>query len=286
MSISRRHLLASLPGLAAGLPFLESASAGEAAHGVLLAKVLEPGVDPAPYLVSEKYDGVRAIWDGRELRFRSGRVVPAPAWFTASLPARALDGELWLGRQRFDELSAIVRKAQPVDAEWRQLHYMVFEAPDAEGPFEQRMRTLQSIVRDAKQPQVQCVAQTRVVDRAALERRLDEVVRAGGEGLALHLAAAPYVTGRSDALLKFKPVLDTEAVVVAQVAGQGKFVGMLGALELQTPEGRRFFLGTGFSDAVRRDPPPVGAMVTYAYRDLTSSGLPRFASYIGVRDAY
>jgi DNA ligase-1 len=98
--------------------------------------------------------------------------------------------------------------------------------------------------------------------------------------LMLHRADAPYLTGRSDALLKLKPLLDTEAIVVGHVPGQGKYAGVMGALELQTPEGRRFRLGSGFSDALRRDPPPLGSTVTYTYRDVTPSGLPRFASYL------
>ncbi|MBL8301392.1 MAG: DNA ligase, partial [Ideonella sp.] len=117
-----------------------------------------------------------------------------------------------------------------------------------------------------------------------LRRWLDETVRAGGEGLMLHLASAPYVTGRSDVLIKLKPLLDAEAVVVGHRPGRGKYAGMLGALEVRTPEGRRFLLGTGFTDAQRREPPAVGSTVTYRYRDLTTTGLPRFASFLRVRE--
>ncbi len=96
-----------------------------AAPPLLLANELGPNVDPAKYLISEKYDGVRAIWDGKMLRFRSGRTVNAPAWFVAKLPAQALDGELWLARGRFEALSGIVRKAEPQDDEWQQIKYMI-----------------------------------------------------------------------------------------------------------------------------------------------------------------
>ena len=58
------------------------------------------------------------------------------------------------------------------------------------------------------------VEQFRVANRAVLKKKLDEVVRAGGEGLMLHLADAPNVTGRNDALLKLKPLQDTEAEVI------------------------------------------------------------------------
>jgi DNA ligase 1 len=251
---------------------------------ILLANVLSPDVDVTQYLVSEKYDGVRAIWDGTLLRFRSGREVAAPAWFLSKLPATPLDGELWLARRKFDELSGIVRKITPLDDEWRRVNYMVFELPDAPGNFEQRYAKIRDIVATNNWPQLQAVEQTRVANRVELKRRFDAIVKAGAEGLMLHLADAPYVTGRSDVLLKLKPLLDTEAVVLRHLPGKGKYAGKMGALELKTQAGIVFRLGTGFSDAVRSHPPPVGSRVTYTYREITPSGKPRFASFVRVRD--
>lgn len=253
---------------------------------LLLARVLPLGTEPAQYLVSEKYDGVRAYWDGRQLRFRSGRVVQAPAWFISRLPTQPLDGELWLGRGRFEALSATVRKEVPVDDEWRRVKYMVFELPGASGTFEERAARIRDVVAQAGWPQLVAVEQFRVASRAALQRKLAEVVQAGGEGLMLHRADALYETGRSDALLKLKPLDDTEAVVVAHLPGKGKHAGRLGALRVRSPEGLEFEIGTGFSDAVRANPPPVGATVTYTYRGLTRKGVPRFASFLRVREAF
>ena len=263
------------------------APAGESnAPPLLLANELGPQVDLSKYLVSEKYDGVRAIWDGKVLRFRSGRAVNAPARFISKLPAQALDGELWLARGRFDALSGIVRKTEPQDEEWRQIKYMIFELPDAPGTFAERAQRIKEIVAKAQWPQLVAVEQFRVADRAALKRKLDEAVRGGGEGLMLHLADAPYVTGRSDALLKLKPLQDTEAIVVEHIPGKGKYRDMMGALRVKTPEGKLFLIGTGFTDEVRKNPPPVGATITYTYRGLSKTGLPRFASYLRVRDDF
>jgi DNA ligase-1 len=253
---------------------------------LLLAHELGPQVDPANYLVSEKYDGVRAVWDGKVLRFRSGRTVNAPAWFIAKLPAQPLDGELWLGRGRFEALSGIVRRTEPQDSEWQQIKYMIFELPDAPGTFEQRAQRIREIATKAKWRQLIAVEQLRVANRAALKRKLDEVVRGGGEGLMLHLADAAYVTGRSDVLLKLKPLQDTEAVVVEHVPGKGKYQGMLGALRVQAPDGKQFLIGTGFTDETRKNPPLVGTTITYTYRGLTEAGLPRFASYLRVRENF
>ena len=244
-----------------------------------LAEVADAHTDPAPYWISEKLDDVRAVWDSSVLRFRSGQVIHAPAWFLAGLPAQALDGELWLGRRSFERLSGIVRKEQPVDAEWRQVRYMVFELPGAPGTFTERVAQMRALVAAANVPWLAVVEQFRLADRQALKRSLDEVLRGGGEGLMLHRADAPWLTGRSNALLKLKPWQDAEARVVGHVAGRGKYAGMLGALEVETTDGRRFRIGTGFSDETRRAPPPIGATITYRYHELTASGLPRFASY-------
>lgn len=269
---SRRTLLAWLGSL--GWPAL--------ALEPLLARNAPPGIDPRPYLVSEKLDGVRALWDGATLRFRSGRAVAAPAWFLAALPKTPLDGELWMGRRRFDELSGAVRRAEPVDAEWRRIRYRVFELPAGEGSFEQRAERLQALTSDVVVP----VEQLRFKSNAELRAKLKQLVDAGGEGLMLHRADAPLASGRSDLLLKLKPEADAEAVVVGHEPGKGRFAGMLGALQVQTPDGLRIKLGTGLSEAQRRNPPPVGATVTYRYRELTPSGKPRFASFLRVADEF
>lgn len=276
----------SLVVVAGALHGVGSAPEKNPAPAILLAKVLGPEVDPADYLVSEKFDGVRALWDGKALRFRSGREVNAPRWFIEKLPLQALDGELWLGRGRFEELSGFVRRTLPEDVEWRQITYLVFELPAAPGSFAERARRLQEIAAAAGWPQLVAVTQFRVADRIRLKRKLDEVVRGGGEGLMLHRADAPYTTGRTDVLLKLKPLLDTEAVVKAHVPGKGKYMGMLGALRVEAPDGKRFVIGTGFTDMVRKNPPVIGTTITYTYRGLTKNGLPRFASYLRERETF
>jgi DNA ligase-1 len=256
------------------------------APAMLLAEVYQSHIDVTRYWVSEKFDGVRAQWDGHTLRFRSGGVVPAPAWFTADFPHVPLDGELWIARDQFDRLSGTVRRIEPVDAEWRQVRYLIFELPDTAGDFSTRIQQMQAYVSQANVPWLQGIEQTRVASHAELKTRLDAIVRAGGEGLMLHRADAPYVTGRSDVLLKLKPWLDAEAVVVGYTPGKGKYQGMTGALTVEKSDGKRFRIGSGLSDAVRRQPPPVGSRITYRYQHLTKNGLPRFARYLRVREDF
>ncbi len=251
---------------------------------IVLARDYQDGQDVSRYLVSEKLDGVRAIWDGQTLRFRSGREIHAPAWFTAALPKQPLDGELWLGRGRFAELSGLVRRDQPDEAGWRQVRYMIFELPEASGNFSERVAAMTALLAQAGVPWLAQIRQFSVVDRKSLLRELDLVVQGGGEGLVLHRADAPYLTGRSEVLLKMKPQHDDEAVVVAHLPGKGRYAGQLGALRVRRADGREFSLGTGLSDAQRRDPPPLGVTVTYRFRELTAGGLPRFASFWRVRE--
>lgn len=253
------------------------------APGVTLANVYVVGRDPAGYYVSEKLDGVRGYWDGRQLLTRGGTVVQAPAWFTAGWPTYPLDGELWAGHGRFAEAVSTVRSETPDDAAWHRMRYMLFDLPAHPGPFSERVAALKTAVAAINQPWVQMIPQQPATTAAALKAQLREVEKSGGEGLVLHRADANYQAGRSDDLLKYKPYLDAEARVVRQIPGKGKYAGMMGALELETESGRRFKLGTGFSDQDRRQPPPIGCWVSYRYRDITSKGLPRFASFLRVR---
>ncbi len=275
-----RLLGALLLGVALALPVAGSAAEPPA---ILLAEVYRDQVDVTRYLVSEKLDGVRAIWDGSTLRFRSGKEINAPRWFVDGLPKRPLDGELWIARGKFERLSGIVRKDFPDDNGWRQVRYMIFELPGAPGTFRERAEAMRKIVRQTNIPWLREIEQFSVVDRNSLQKRMNEVVKAGGEGLMLHRADALYETGRSDTLLKMKPWEDAEAVVVGHVPGKGKNAGMLGALRVRTADGREFSLGTGFTDKQRSNPPPIGTTVTYRYRDLTNTGMPLFASFLRVR---
>lgn len=250
---------------------------------ILLAEVYRDDIDVTQYLVSEKLDGVRAIWDGKALRSRTGKTINAPAWFIAGLPNTLLDGELWMGRGRFEQVSAAVRREQPNDEEWQQIRYMIFELPEMSGSFTLRAERIYDLVQQTKTPWLQAVEQFSVEDRGALHQRMKEVVKAGGEGLMLHQADAPYETGRSNVLLKLKPWDDAEAIVVGYVPGKGKHNGVLGALRVRAKDGRIFAIGTGFTDAQRRSPPDIGMAVTYRYRGLTANGLPRFPSFLRIR---
>lgn len=282
--LHRRRVFTLLALAAWGISVSGAATAAADAPALLLASVYRPGLDLQGYWVSEKYDGLRGYWDGQRLRTRGGEPITPPAWFTAGWPDTALDGELWAGRGRFAQAQSTVRQARAGDAAWRQMRFMVFDLPAHPGSFDQRLPALQTAVARIGQPWVLAVPQQRVASDAALQMLLQHTVRGGGEGLVLHRGASLYQAGRSDDLIKVKTHDDTEARVVAHLPGQGKHAGRLGALLVEMPSGQRFRLGTGLSDADRIAPPPIGSWVTYRYRGTHDSGLPRFASFVRVRD--
>jgi DNA ligase-1 len=285
------HLLLVFAGLLTpALPASALAvSAAPQAPQLMLAKVYHPGVAVPEYWVSEKYDGVRGYWDGEKLFTRNGERIAAPAWFTAGWPKVPMDGELWAGHGQFARAVSTVRQQSPDAAAWRAMRFMVFDLPALGGTFSERIPALNGLVSRIDQPWVQAVAQSKVASHAALQALMGATVKQGGEGLMLHRGASRYKGLRSDDLLKAKPHEDNEARVVAHIPGQGKYAGMVGALLVEIPgtagkAGQRFKLGSGLSDELRQNPPPVGSTVTYRFRGLNDSGIPRFATFMRVRD--
>lgn len=251
-----------------------------------LARPMPEGLHPEGWLVSEKYDGVRAHWDGQQLRSRSGHRIALPQALLARLPAgQPLDGELWLGRSRFQPLLSLLQTADAAAPDWQRLRYMVFDWPGGPGRFDERITALRSRLPPPGDGPglVQVAEQLRFETRADLHRHFHAEVAAGAEGLVLHRADAPWEAGRGHSLLKWKPVQDAEAVVIAHLPGRGRFTGQVGALRVRDAEGRVFSVGSGLDDATRRAPPPVGSLITYQHRGWTSRGLPRFATYLRER---
>ena len=281
--------------------FISAADASSAAHTPKTVAALNSSFLPqlakrydevnerpvSDYLVSEKFDGIRALWTGSALVTRRGNIIRAPHWFTAALPNTRLDGELWTKHQDFETLSSIVRRQTP-DARWRQVRYMVFDMPDAQTPFAERYRNYQQLIQGLKAnpdaPHVHAVPQYRFNTASELDAFLQAKLNKGAEGVMLNRASDGYHSGRSDALLKLKPYFDAEAEVIAHLPGRGKYEGMLGALRVRGDNGVEFSVGTGFTDEERANPPPIGSIVTFQYHGYTKHGLPRFTSFLRVRD--
>jgi len=235
------------------------------------------------YWVSEKLDGVRAYWDGKNLISRQGNIFNAPKWFIRNLPNTSLDGELWIARQQFEVLSGIVRRKKPNDTDWKKIKYMLFDIPNSDQIFDKRLLKLKELVNKIDRPHIQVIPQFKLSSHDQVIEKLESITKNGAEGLMLHLGASIYKSGRSSDILKVKKAYDAEAIVIAHLPGKGKFHNMLGALLVEMPNKKRFKIGTGFSDAIRRNPPNIGSQITYRYLGNTNKGLPKFASFMRIR---
>ncbi len=232
--------------------------------------------------MSEKLDGVRAYWDGKQFLSRNGNVYYAPDWFVEGLPDVPLDGELWLGRKKFQRAVSIARRQDKSD-HWRELSYLVFDAPTQSGGFEERTGFLNDLFARKKLEFAAAHAHELCRNLDHLRSELVRIEALGGEGLMLREPRSKYAAGRSTTLLKVKTFHDAEARVIGHQPGEGRHRGRLGALFVELTNGTRFSVGTGFSDAERSTPPPVGSTITFRYQELSEGGVPRFPSYLGVR---
>jgi DNA ligase-1 len=252
-----------------------------------LASVFNDSHQIKNYLVSEKYDGVRAIWNGQQFETRRGNRIYTPAWFTEKLPSTYLDGELWVDYGQFEFISGLVRQLRGSDKDWHRVKFMIFDLPNLDTNFAQRYKKYSELVNDLNLPHIKAVSQQRFNSRAELDSYLNQVVEKGGEGVMLHLAKAQHRAGRSSQLLKYKPYTDAEAIVIGYSEGKGKYKGKIGALLVRDiVDEREFKIGSGLSDSLRVNPPKIGAIVTYRYQGLTKYNKPRFARFLRVREIF
>lgn len=250
----------------------------------LLAKNFNKNIELPKFFVSEKLDGVRAYWDGKNLITRGGHHINAPKWFTKDFPKTALDGELWIGRSQFEKVSGIVRTQSPVDSDWRKVKYMVFDLPKNLSTFENRYQSLRLLVSQNDSRYLAFVKQFEVQSKKLLNEKLSEIVAKGGEGLMLHRKDSLYQAQRSFDLQKLKPFDDEEAIVTAHIEGKGKYKNMLGAIEVINKDGIRFKIGSGFSVKERLSPPPINSEITYRFRGKTNKNTPRFATFLRMKE--
>jgi len=249
---------------------------------LLLAESWDNASDLSDWWMSEKLDGVRAYWDGKQFLSRQGNLYHAPAWFIEGLPAVPLDGELWIDRKKFQRTVSIVRRQDKNDL-WNEVKYLVFDAPAASGTFEDRLDFLKDALGRATMKFVRLHAHERCKNLDALRIELSRIEALGGEGLMLRQPGSKYVAGRSSTLLKVKTFHDAEATVIGHQTGAGRHKGRLGALLVRLADGTDFAIGTGFSDRERESPPAIGATVTFRYQELSEAGVPRFPSWVGIR---
>lgn len=247
---------------------------------IFLLKTYDGSQDIRGWIMSEKLDGVRGIWDGEQLRSRNGKVLNAPRWFTRKLPPFALDGELWTTRRDFENIVSIVRTKNPAADRWLRIRYYIFDVPNQPGGFQSRMTVLYDYLQEHPNPHLKILPQSKVETPAQLKRFLTEVSALGGEGVVVRNPNVPYQTGRLSSALKVKNHIDAECLVKKIVPGNGKYADKMGSLQCDAGSLGVIKIGSGFSDHERAHPPPQGSIITFKYYGLTGKGKPRFPIYL------
>ena len=277
----------------------------------------ERGIPSAPigWWMSEKFDGERALWDGKQMISRGGKVIWIPEWFKALMPPNmSLDGELFTGRGKFQELGFLRSTVKPLserkktdkstkdlDLKWGNVLFKVFDVPHVKQPWEERMTIMNEIVRERcklwkplPSPYLQkpsnCPLQMTEFIKVENEKQLEEyfntLLSKDAEGVMLRAPKSPYIPKRTRFLLKVKPDYDAECRITGYKSGTGKYEGVLGSFECEMiPEGKKFYI-SGMSDDIRksyRQTHPVGTVVTYKYTFLTDDGIPRHPRYLRIR---
>lgn len=268
----------STDGFAEGVAYLDTKPS------VVNAINYDQSLNINEYYVSEKLDGIRAIWTGEQLVTRSGRVINAPDWFTHSLPSIMVEGELWAGRQQFSKVQNTVLDLMPDNEAWQEIHFNLFDAPGHLGTFDQRYEFLKRYCQSLAMRHIQCVEQFTVSSHKELDDYLERITADNAEGLMLKLKHEVYHPGRNHSLIKVKIVQDMEGLVVGYKEGKGKYQGKMGALLIELRDGARFYVGSGFSDIERTNPPKIGTTITFKHNGWTVNGLPRFARFFRVRE--
>ena len=234
------------------------------------------------YLISEKLDGIRAIWCDGKLVTRNGNEIHAPSWFTQNWPSVWLDGELWTKRNDFENIASIVLDSKPDEIKWRSVRYYVFDMPNNKLPFKTRYKNYVDLTKTLNHPHMRAVEQQTFPTWSELNVYHQTLVSQGAEGIMLHKKNAYFAIGKSNHLLKLKSVQEDDAIVIEYTDGKGKHKGKVGALVVRGFNGLEFKIGSGLSDKLRSSPPAIGSTIRFRYNGLTKYGKPRFARFIGV----
>jgi DNA ligase-1 len=250
---------------------------------LMLPHVYTDQADISGWLMSEKLDGVRGYWDGRQMLSKNGNPFFPPPEFTRDLPPFPIEGELWGGRGTFEKTVSIVKRQQPHSG-WLELDFAIFDVPEAPGGFRSRIAKAHQWFAEHPSDYAFVILQTPVTTQDDLKLELERIEKLGGEGLVVRKPDGLYAIGRSTEILKVKNHQDAEATVLQHLPGKGKYSGKLGALLVTLSDGTRFKIGGGFSDAERETPPPVGALITFKFYGYYQSGIPKFPSYLRIRE--
>ena len=251
------------------------------APNLFLLKTYKDDLNVTGWIMSEKLDGVRAFWDGQKLISRSGKIFTPPTSFIRGFPPFALDGELWSKRDDFEHIVSIVN-TQDSSQGWDELTYNVFELPEQEGGFFERLAVLEDYLSDHKADKLRVLKQTRIHDRGELKRYFDRLIGLGAEGVVVRDPHQKYYTGRRRSSVKYKSFFDDECRLLSITEGKGKFSGQMGVMECDY-WGKLIKIGSGFTNEQRMHPPKIGSVISFKYYGLTKLGNPKYPVFLRVR---
>lgn len=254
---------------------------------VLLAESYNPKKhDINNWILSEKFDGIRAVYDPQTKLFysRHGNVFNVPDYFLEGLPNEVLDGELWIARNSFEKMG-IIRRNDPDPDLWKEagVKYILFDLPSRTNMvYKDRLKAIYKL----KLPKHVVPIKTWIIDDVkSIPKILKEYEDNGAEGLIARDPESYYHSGRGHDILKIKNFSDAEAKVIGYQEGTGKYSGMIGSLIVQNEMGQ-FKLGSGLTDELRAPAgaPKIGSIVTFRYNGLTKNGIPRNPRFFSVRN--
>jgi DNA ligase-1 len=265
----------------------------DVSKGVLLANTYKNKTDPTTMIASEKFDGIRALWDGKNLKSRTNKIIFAPQWFKNTLPHNhALDGELYLRRGAFEATTSIVSKKVAVNEEWKRIKYMLFDVPSNKSIFVKRLEILKDIIEKQCKTHKNCplvlVNHLVIRNRNHMTSMFKDIISKGGEGIMLRDSQSLYQQKRTKDLLKVKQTENAEGIIINMVEGKGKDIGKMGALKMQHKNtGIEFKIGTGFTSNMRKEfwskkNDLIGNIVTFGYKGLTAKGVPRHPAFMRI----
>lgn len=233
------------------------------------------------WLMSEKLDGIRGYWNGKELLTRKSKKIYTPRWFIKNFPPFELDGELWTKRADFENIQNIVMDKKP-SKDWKQITYNIFEVPNANGNFIERLEKAKKWFEKNPNMHVKIIKQIKVQNKGHLHNFFEELSSKGAEGLIVKNPKELYHTGRSPHILKVKKAQDMEGEIIK--INMSEKTAVLKSLKLKLKNGVIFNLGTGFTKEQRKTPPKVGEIVTFKYFGFTKNRKPKFASFLHIRE--
>ncbi|MBZ7970652.1 DNA ligase [Campylobacter sp. RM3125] len=243
------------------------------------------------YVMSEKLDGVRGIWNGKTLKTRKDQIITPPSFFMKNFPSFALDGELWMDRNNFDSISSLIRTTHIDINLWKKVSYNVFDVPNACEEFnlnpcslENRLQVLEKYLQENSNPYIKIIPQIPIKNEKHLNDFYENIVKNKGEGVVIRKNLGSYERGRSKQALKLKPYNDAECQVIGYTKGKGKFENQIGALICKTTDNKIIKIGSGLKDKDRKNPPSIGAIITYKFSGFTKNSLPRFPVFLRIRE--